>query len=308
MNTRNVNASTFRFSVVAAPPLARNGDFSLNPDENRRIIRYLEEGGVNTLLYGANANFHHIGLGEYAGILEFLEETVAANTLVIPSIGPAFGTMIAQARALKRTPFPVVAVLPASFAATSEGTERGIRRLIDVLGKPVILEVDRPDGLGVSDAHRLVRDGLVAAIVYSMLPGDPASDAYLEQLVDRIDPTLLVSGCGEEAAIAHMGARGMATFVSHCACVAPRLSRKMHRAIQDEDLDIAENIRELFAPFLRQVARFGPERVVHEAVQLARIADTGTILPFLSNLEREHLDDVRNAIQQLMVDSVNFGV
>lgn len=308
VNTRPTTPATLKTSVIAAPPLARKADLSVNFEENRKIIKYLEEAGLSTLLYAANANFYHIGLGEYASILEFLEETVAANTLVLPAIGPAFGTMIAQARILRKTRFPAAMLLPANFAANSEGIERGVRRLIDELGKPVIIELNQPDAMEVADVHRLVRDGLVIAIIYSVRNDEPAKDPYLTRLTDCIDPLTFISGSGEYAAIPHMRDFGMGTFVSSCVCVAPRLVRKMHRAIQDRDYEIAENVRELFLPLDRLMQRYHPVRVVHESVHLARIADTGALLPFLSNLERDQQRGILNSVQQLMVDNVNFGV
>ncbi|MEZ4701917.1 MAG: dihydrodipicolinate synthase family protein [Rhodothermales bacterium] len=308
MNTQAITPKSLKSSVIAAPPLARKADLSVNHEENRKIIRFLEEGGLTTFLYAANANFYHVGLGEYASILEFLEETVSPNSTVIPAIGPAFGTMIAQARTLRRTAFPVALLLPATFAADSEGIEFGIRRLIDELGKPVIVEINQPDMMDPGDMHRLVRDGLVAAIVYSVRSENPIEDPYLRRLTDRIEPSTFVSGCGEFAAITHMRDFGMSTFVSGCVCVAPRLARKMHRAIQDGDYEIAENVRELFVPLDRIMEHYNPVRVVHEAVHLARIADAGALLPFLSNLEREQQQGVLRSVQQLMVDNVNFGV
>jgi dihydrodipicolinate synthase/N-acetylneuraminate lyase len=180
--------------------------------------------------------------------------------------------------------------------------------MIDELGKPVIVEIDQPDAVAPGDLQRLVRDGLVAAIVYSVRATDPRSDAYLTRLTDRVEPALFVSGSGEQAAIVHMRDFGMSTFVSSCVCVAPRLARKMHRAIQDQDYEIADNVRELFAPLDRLMLRYHPVRVVHEAVHLARIADSGALLPFLSNLEREQQRGVLQSVQQLMVDNINFGV
>ena len=99
-------------SVLAVPPLCRNPDFSLNPAENRKLIRHIEAGGITTLLYGGNANFYHLPLGEYDAILSFLSESAAPDTLVIPSAGPAFGTCLDQAKILRKHRFPTVMLLP----------------------------------------------------------------------------------------------------------------------------------------------------------------------------------------------------
>src|SRR5437764_13384763 len=93
-------------SVLAVPPLARNGDYSLNEAENTKLIRHIEGGGIRTLLYGGNANFYHIALSEYDQVLGFLAQAAGADTWVIPSAGPAYGTMMDQAKMLRRHNFP----------------------------------------------------------------------------------------------------------------------------------------------------------------------------------------------------------
>ena len=95
-------------SVIAVPPLARQADLSIAREANLSIIRYLEAGGVKTLLYGGNANFYHIRLSEYANLLSLLTELPAAGTHVVPSVGPAYGTMMDQAEIVRDFQFPTV--------------------------------------------------------------------------------------------------------------------------------------------------------------------------------------------------------
>ncbi len=56
---------------------------------------------MNTLLYGGNAVLYHIRLSEYAMLMQTLSEIAGANTLIVPSVGPAFGTMMDQADVLQ---------------------------------------------------------------------------------------------------------------------------------------------------------------------------------------------------------------
>src|SRR3954452_3429019 len=128
-------------SVLAVPPLCRNADLSLNPTENVKLIRHIEAGGVTTLLYGGNANFYHIPLSEYDDTLGFLAEAAAADTLVIPSAGPAYGTMMDQARVLRSHKFPTVIVLPQQGITTSAGVVEGVRRFVDAAGIPALLYI-----------------------------------------------------------------------------------------------------------------------------------------------------------------------
>lgn len=46
---------TLAASVIAVPPVARNADYGWDAEENVRVIRHLEAGGITTLLYGGNA-------------------------------------------------------------------------------------------------------------------------------------------------------------------------------------------------------------------------------------------------------------
>ena len=115
MKTSAVTAADLARSVLAVPPLARNGDLTLNPSANAALIRHLEAGGVSTLMYGGNANFYNIGLYEYGAVLDFLEQTVAAESWVIPSVGPDFGKLLDQARVLRTRAFPTAMVLPRLF-------------------------------------------------------------------------------------------------------------------------------------------------------------------------------------------------
>src|SRR4030081_3304293 len=121
MMLTTLRPETLTESVLAVPPLARHADHSLNETENTRLIRHIERGGIRTLLYGGNANLYHVRLGEYVQILAYLAEAAGADTLVIPSAGPAFGMMMEQAKILRLQRFPVVMVLPQQGITTSDG-------------------------------------------------------------------------------------------------------------------------------------------------------------------------------------------
>src|SRR6185312_1151503 len=93
-------------SVLSVPPLCRNPDYSLNEAENAKLIRHIEAGGIRTLLYGGNANFYHIAPSEFDQALGMLAQLAGADSLVIPSAGPAFGLMMDQAKIVRRHRFP----------------------------------------------------------------------------------------------------------------------------------------------------------------------------------------------------------
>ena len=141
MQTTPITPDDLRRSVLAVPPLARNADYSINHAENLKLIRYLEAGGVTTLMYGGNANFYNVSIAEYPALLDFLAQAVAPGTLVIPSVGPDFGKMMDQAPILRARTFPSAMVLPAAPPCTPDGIETGIRRFADAFGRPIVLYV-----------------------------------------------------------------------------------------------------------------------------------------------------------------------
>ena len=103
MQTTPVTSAQFKKSVLAVPPLARNASLELCKENNAKIIRHIEGGGVSMLLYGGNANLYHVRLTEYAALLNMLQDLAAQDTLVIPSVGPSYGLMMDQADILKDT-------------------------------------------------------------------------------------------------------------------------------------------------------------------------------------------------------------
>src|SRR5260370_38988730 len=121
MKTTPVAKADFERSVLAVPPLARHADFSLNVGANRALIRYLETGGIRTLMYGGNANVYNLGVLGFEAEMSALGEMAGADTWVIPSIGPEYGKAVEQAQILKALPFPTAMVLPLRFPATQAG-------------------------------------------------------------------------------------------------------------------------------------------------------------------------------------------
>ena len=296
----NLSTDILAQSVIAVPPLARRPDFSVDLEENRRMIQYLEAGGISTLLYGGNANFYHVGLTEYESILGMLTEESAAETIVIPSVGPSWGMINAQIPVLKSFDFPSVMLLPSPSAVTSQGTATGVRKAAEMYGKPIVLYVKYQTGITPEDCARLVQDGVIAAIKYAIVLDDPHNDPYLSQLLEHVSPDIVVSGMGEQPAIVHMKTFGLNGFTSGCVCIAPAQSQAMLQAIQAGDYAKAETLRRLFAPLEALRNALSPVRVLHEAVRLCAIADTGVLSPMMSNLEERHHAAVKDCALELM--------
>lgn len=292
---KQIDTNDIARSVIAVPPLARNDDYSINVAENKKIAAYLESGGIRSILYGGNANFYHIRPSEFRDLLAMLSEIASDDTWVIPSVGPAYGTMMDQAAVVREFDFPTVMVLPHREISTPAGIATSVRHFVEAAGVPIVLYIKHQGWIDVPSVKQLVDDGLVSMIKYAIVLDDPADDQYLGQLVDTVDPNLIVSGIGEQPAIVHVNDFGLASFTSGCVCVAPGLSTKMLAALHAGDVDTADSIREQFEPLEDLRNGINPIRVLHDAVRLADIAATGPLLPLLSHTTEEEQVRIKEA-------------
>ncbi|HEY4328408.1 MAG TPA: dihydrodipicolinate synthase family protein [Phycisphaerae bacterium] len=287
-------------SVLAVPPLCRNADFSLNTKENTKLLRHIEAGGVDTMIYGGNANLYHVGAREYNQLLMLLESSAGADTLVIPSVGPTFGTMMDQATILRGHTFPTAMLLPMQGAATSEGVDAGIRRFVDAAHIPAVLYVRTDNYVEPARIAKLIEDKVVSAVKYAVVRENPAVDAYLRAICEATDPQRIISGLGEQPAIIHMRDFKVGGFTAGVVCVAPHISHALLQAINGYNWNEAERLRQLCVPLENLRNAGNPIRVLHEAVRLAGIANTGPLLPLLSNIPESEHAAVQAAAQAIL--------
>ena len=300
MKTTPVKPEDLRRSVIAVPPLARDAALKADRVENAKLIRHLEAGGVTTLMYGGNANFYNVALSEYPSLLDFLAETVAEDTWLIPSAGPDFGKMMDQALVLRHRTFPAVMALPMSATSTFEGVEAGLRRFADAVARPLILYIKSEHYLTPLNCKRLVDDGLVCGIKYALVRANPADDPFLKKLLDVVDRSLVISGIGERPAVVHLRDFSLNGFTSGSVCVAPNGSRLLLKALQARHYREAERLRALYLPLEDLRDAISPIQVLHEAVTLANIANMGPMLPHMSNLGSHHVPELRDAAKALI--------
>jgi dihydrodipicolinate synthase/N-acetylneuraminate lyase len=299
MKTTPITKSDLERSVIAVPPLARNADFSLNKAANVALIKHLESGGVKNIMYGGNANFYHAPLAEYAGLLDFLAESVGADTWVLPSVGPDFGKMMEQAKVIKASPYPTAMLLPMTFPYTDAGLATGIRHVTDAMGKKAVVYIKSANYLKPETVARLCEEGRVASIKYAAVMENPSVDPYLTELVKVVNRDLLVSGIGERPAIVHLRDFGLTGFTSGSVCVGPRGSMELLSLIKQKKYAEAEIIRARYMPLEDCRDGISPIRVLHDAVTLAGIADMGPMLPMLTGLEaaeRARVEPVAKAL------------
>jgi len=299
MKTSPVTPADLAGSVLAVPPLARVRNGSVSIAENRKIVDWLAAGGVTTLMYGGNANFYNLGILEYPLVLELLTNLAAADTWVIPSIGPDFGKALDQVAILKSFDFPTAMALPMASATRPAGVATGLRRLAEAYGKPVIAYVRAENYFTPADIASLISDGVVSAVKYAVERKDPSEDGYLAAIVGACGPDRIVSGIGERPAIVHLRDFGLSAFTSGSVCVAPRSSMHLLQLLTDKKYDEAEQERAAFIPLEDCRDEYSPIRVLHEAVTLADIADMGPMLPMLSNLPAAHHERVASAARVL---------
>jgi dihydrodipicolinate synthase/N-acetylneuraminate lyase len=292
--------------VFPVPPLARRRDAerSLDFEQNERIVRHIEAGGLSRILYGGNALLYHITLREYGQLLDWLA-SLRTDSWLIPSAGPSYGRAMDQAPLLRRHAFPAVMMLPCADPRDAAGLYQGLKEFADAAETRLILYIkdeanlgaDRERGLDV--AGRLMQEGVCVSIKYAVVRREPTDDPYLEALLQRVDRRCLVSGIGERPAVTHMKQFGLAGFTTGSGCVAPGLCRRLFAACQLGTWDEAERLRAAFMPLEDIRDAHGPTKVLHTAVERAGIAGTGPLPPFFSSLAEGELPEIDRAVQVL---------
>jgi dihydrodipicolinate synthase/N-acetylneuraminate lyase len=307
MKTTPITFDDLAASVIAVPPLARHDDYSLSRAANLALIRSLEAGGVTSLMYGGNANFYHLPMGQLAEVLDELEALAADDTWVLPSVGADYGRMMDALPVLKVRNFPTVMLLPALFPTTTAGVERGVRDFSDALGKPVILYVKREGYLSAEGIERLVNEGRVVAIKYAVVRENPSKDALLAELCQRIDRRYLISGIGERPVVEHYRDFGLSSFTSGSVCLAPNLSNRLREALVAGDFAQAQALVNHFIPLEDCRDAISPMRVLHVAVSEGEVARTGPLMPLVdAELTADQRHAVANAARALAQAEARF--
>lgn len=289
------------------PPLARKNDArrSIDFDQNNRIVRHIADGGLTRFIYGGNAFLYHVTLAEYESLLDWLNG-FADGLWAIPSLGPSYGRAMDQASILRRYKFPCAMALPCGDPRDAKGLETGLREIAESANTPLILYLKEENNFGADKeagldvVARLVDEGVCVAIKYAVVRNNPAEDAYLESLLKRVDRALVISGIGERPAVAHMRDWTLPGFTTGSGCVAPRLSGRIFEACVKEDYETAEKLRAEFLPLEDLRDAWSPAKVLHFATQLAGMAETGPVPPFLSSLSEERLKELAPIARELV--------
>ena len=298
--------------VFAVPPLARRNDTkrTIDFDQNDRIVNHIVSGGISRLLYGGNAFLYHVTLSEFESVLEWLSR-LSRELWLIPSIGPSFGRALEQAELLRKYSFQIAMMLPCADPRDAEGLEQGYRQLADVAGAKLIVYLKDESNFGpnreagLDAVARLVDDGICAAIKYAVVRDDPSHDSYLEALLSRVDRKYVISGIGERPAVTHVRDWRLPGFTTGSGCIAPRLSQRLFKYLSHNDFEAAESLRKQFIALEDLRDMWGPARVLHHATELAGIAETGSITPYVSALTAEQVHSLSPVAQKLMSENMS---
>ncbi|MBI3684612.1 MAG: dihydrodipicolinate synthase family protein [Acidobacteria bacterium] len=293
MRTSPIKAADWR-GVFPVPPLARreDGKRSVDFDQSQRLVRHLAAGGMTRFLYGGNAFLYHMTLGEYEDLVAWLNG-FEDHHWCIPSAGPSFGRLMDQAVLLRRYRFPAVMHLPCGDPRDAAGLERGLREFADASSAPLILYLKEENNFGgdleagLDAVARLVHDGVAIGIKYAVVRKDPTVDPYLESLLRRVDRSIVLSGIGERPAVEHLRHFRLPGFTTGSGCLAPSLSNRILEACRAGDYASAGQVRELFLAHEDLRDAWGPARVLHASTELAGVARTGPIPPFVTPLREE---------------------
>jgi len=299
MKTSPVSHQDLQRSVIAVPPLARDGEYRLNKSANRALLSHLYEGGVRTVMYGGNANFYHLGVNYYTDTVAQLADLAQSDMWVLPSVGPDFGKMRDQTAILRGFDFPTAMLLPMTFPYTQQGLADGIRYFSDAFGDKIVVYIKSDNYLPAETMASLVEEGRIVSFKYAVVRPDPTDDPYLQSILSCVSPELIVSGIGETPAIDHMTHFGLKTFTSGSVCLAPAGSMGLLRAMQANDTATAQTLRAHYMAFEALRDGINPIRVLHDGVTLAGIADMGPILPMFSGLTDDEAQQVGPVARQL---------
>jgi dihydrodipicolinate synthase/N-acetylneuraminate lyase len=300
MKTTRVTPADIAASVFAVPPLARRADLSLEPVAQERLVRHIEAGCVSTVLYGGNANLYNMRISEYAGFLALAECTAGERTWVIPSAGPDFGRLMDQAPLLRAARFPAVMVLPLVFPSMPGGVARALRLFSDACQKQLVLYLKSEQQVRLEDVAALAADGRVCAIKYAIPRAHPEDDAFLDRLLQAVDPAIVACGLAEKPSLTHLLHHRLASYTSGGVCIAPRLSTRLLRCAQSGDEQGARQAREAFLALESLRERANVFAVLHEAITLSGIADLGPMLPMLDAIDAADRSQLQVIVRDLV--------
>jgi 4-hydroxy-tetrahydrodipicolinate synthase len=296
--------------VFAVPPLARipGETRAIDFEQNSRIVQHIAQGGVSRFIYGGNAFLYHLTLAEFEQLLEWQAGLQRDGLWLILSAGPSYGRLMDQAPLFRRFAVPCVMTLPCGDPRDASGLERGLREFAEAAGTRLMVYLKEETNMGadlmagLDTVAKLVDEGICVAIKYAVVRKNPEKDLYLDELIKRVDRSKIISGIGERPAVIHLRQWGLPGFTTGSGCLAPSLSQAVFTACRAGNYAEAERVRTQFLGLEDIRDAWGPARVLHHALELAGVARTGPIPPFVSELSTEQINRIRPVVQELMAE------
>jgi 4-hydroxy-tetrahydrodipicolinate synthase len=300
LKTTSVINEDIARSVWAVPPIALGSENGPLTEPNVKLVKHIEAGGVDTILWGGNANIYGMTSTTFAAMVEAIPDWVASGTWAIPSVGPDYGKLMEHAAILRGTSYPAAMLLPYTGPRNTAGTEAAIRDFVNASGIPAILYLRQVSYLPPERIAALIEDGTVVALKYAVETGDLSADPYLDAILKQVPVELIVSGIGEIAAIPHLKAFALSGFTAGAVCIAPRRSVAVHKALVMGDWNAAEMLcRPIQALEDLRIAH-GAIPVLHTAIKVSGIVDMGRMRPHFGPLNAEIESSVKAAVEPLL--------
>jgi 4-hydroxy-tetrahydrodipicolinate synthase len=307
MRTTSVTPSRLSSSIIALPAIARRVDGRIDLEESRKIVDWLVSAGVTAFMYGGIGGLFNARLSEYGQILDLLEAVAPKDAWMVPSIGGDYGKATDQVALLRERDFPTAILLPFSPVQPS-GVATGIRKLADAYGKPLMVFFKSPDYLRPADIAALLKDGALCGVEYGIAPDANGRSPHLETLLGLLGSAdQLIDGAGE-VAIVRNSKFGIKGYTSGSGLLAPHLSMALLHAVQRGDRSAIETLSRPFEAFEAVRATYSAIPVVHAALSLAGIAETGPMEPFFeSTFDQAATEHITRVAKELMHANLDLG-
>jgi 4-hydroxy-tetrahydrodipicolinate synthase len=306
MKTTAITPSCLISSIIALPPIARFADGTINVEESRKVVTWLTSANVTAFMYGGIAGLFNARLSEYGQVLNLIETVAPADAWMVPAIGGDFGKAIDQVAILRDRAFPTAILLPFSPVQPS-GVATGIRKLTDAYGKPLMVFYKSTDYLRSADIAALLKDGCLCGLEYGIAPDENGRAPHLESLLELVGSAeRIIDGSGEKT-IPGNSKFGIKGYTSGSGLLAPHISMALLEAVKRGDRPEIEKLSSHFQAFDEARASYSAIPVVHEAVKLAGIADTGAMGPFFdTDYDETETAAIARVTKDLMKANADF--
>lgn len=289
--------------VVAITPRTADGAVDL-PGVARNVAHLIDAGARFLMPMCGTGLVYDATLAEFEQVTAAFLEAAGDRALVVPGIGPGYGRSLEMGRIARSLGVAGAMVMPIVGPASPVGVSRGLSRIAEAVGFPVVLYQRRLDIMPVERVVDLCRQDEVVGLKYAV--DDVATFRHIADRAGEV--CAMVCGMAEDPCIAYLKA-GAVGFSSGMANFAPRLSLALLAAFRRGDLGEAERIRSLMVPFeeLRgeRGARYSGS-ALHAAMDCAGLAG-GPVVPFAEDVAGADLLRVRRLVEALLAEEARLG-